>query len=506
MRVAAVAAAATAAALLPGEPLGVGVVARRVCWSRLRSAAVARPTIDAVRLRRAGARARRRAGVARRRLGRRDRPGRRLAARFDRCGRAARSPRALAPVARLHEAAGARRRRCRAASRPVSAARCSAACSSSRSARCSGRPTPRSRSSLGRVPAARRSKGCPAGSSRSSSSCSRRSGSRSPRDGRCARARGGRAAGWASGSGRSRSALLDALFLAFVARPAGRALRRARPRARDSRVDVRRVRAPGVLAAARRRRAHARRGRRGRAARRRASRRDARLVRVLLGVLCALAIVVVVSALHRLRLYEDAFGLTRHAARGRRVCALARRAVRSADRGRRSAASRAARCRARRRRDRGGADRVHAREPGRPDRAAATSSAGGDTGRLDVAYLQTLSADAAPALAVLPADASRRGARAARGAARRRRALELREPLTPSRSSSALRRRLGSLGEPGLLRPIRLRRPARARDAAVRARAARARSTTSATTKRGRRPWSTSTRRPAGATAAGRAR
>jgi hypothetical protein len=41
------------------------------------------------------------------------------------------------------------------------------------------------------------------------------------------------------------------------------------------------------------------------------SRRDARLVRVLLGILCALAVVAVLSALHRLRLYEDAYGLTR---------------------------------------------------------------------------------------------------------------------------------------------------------------------------------------------------
>jgi Domain of unknown function (DUF4173) len=41
------------------------------------------------------------------------------------------------------------------------------------------------------------------------------------------------------------------------------------------------------------------------------SRLDAVLLRALLGVLCALTIVVLVSALHRLRLYEDAYGLTR---------------------------------------------------------------------------------------------------------------------------------------------------------------------------------------------------
>jgi hypothetical protein len=41
------------------------------------------------------------------------------------------------------------------------------------------------------------------------------------------------------------------------------------------------------------------------------ARRDSLLLRVLLGALLCLAFVVLVSALHRLRLYEDAFGLTR---------------------------------------------------------------------------------------------------------------------------------------------------------------------------------------------------
>jgi hypothetical protein len=44
---------------------------------------------------------------------------------------------------------------------------------------------------------------------------------------------------------------------------------------------------------------------------RRQSRAQRLLLRVLLGVLCALTLVVLVSALHRLRLYEDTYGLTR---------------------------------------------------------------------------------------------------------------------------------------------------------------------------------------------------
>lgn len=40
-------------------------------------------------------------------------------------------------------------------------------------------------------------------------------------------------------------------------------------------------------------------------------RRESLILRVLLGGLCALSLVVLASALHRLRLYEDAFGLTR---------------------------------------------------------------------------------------------------------------------------------------------------------------------------------------------------
>jgi hypothetical protein len=43
----------------------------------------------------------------------------------------------------------------------------------------------------------------------------------------------------------------------------------------------------------------------------RGSRASLRLLRLLLGTLCVLTLVVVASALHRLRLYEDAFGLTR---------------------------------------------------------------------------------------------------------------------------------------------------------------------------------------------------
>ena len=56
---------------------------------------------------------------------------------------------------------------------------------------------------------------------------------------------------------------------------------------------------------------------------------DARLLRALLASLCALTLVVLASALHRLSLYEEAFGFTAHAPRGRRVPALRRRAVRA---------------------------------------------------------------------------------------------------------------------------------------------------------------------------------
>jgi hypothetical protein len=131
------------------------------------------------------------------------------------------------------------------------------------------------------------------------------------------------------------------------------------------------------------------------------SRRDARLLRVLLGVLCALAIVVVLSALHRLRLYEDAFGLTRArlAAEGSALWLGALFAVLIAA---------GITGRVRRQLPRvvlaGTAAALIAFTLANPDGLIASKNVERwrDTGRLDVAYLQTLSADAAPALDALP--------------------------------------------------------------------------------------------------------
>ena len=47
-------------------------------------------------------------------------------------------------------------------------------------------------------------------------------------------------------------------------------------------------------------------------------------MRVSLGLLCALTLVVVVSALHRMHLYQEAYGFTQARARGRRLRGLAR--------------------------------------------------------------------------------------------------------------------------------------------------------------------------------------
>jgi hypothetical protein len=132
-----------------------------------------------------------------------------------------------------------------------------------------------------------------------------------------------------------------------------------------------------------------------------ARRRDALLMRALLGILCALAIVVLVSALHRLRLYEDAYGLTR-ARLAAEVFALwlgglfgLLLAAGIVDRVARHlprlvlAGSGAA---------------LLAFTVANPDGLIAERNVERwrATGRLDVAYLQTLSADAAPALAGLP--------------------------------------------------------------------------------------------------------
>jgi hypothetical protein len=125
------------------------------------------------------------------------------------------------------------------------------------------------------------------------------------------------------------------------------------------------------------------------------------LLRALLGVLSALTLVILLSALHRLRLYEDTFGLTR-ARLGAEAVALwlgglfllliaaaaARRARRHLPRAALA----------------GTAVALLAFSLARPDAVIAERNIERwrQTGKLDVAYLQTLSADAAPALAHLP--------------------------------------------------------------------------------------------------------
>jgi len=132
-----------------------------------------------------------------------------------------------------------------------------------------------------------------------------------------------------------------------------------------------------------------------------ASRRDVLLQRALLGLLCLLTLVVLASALRRLELYEDAFGLTRLRLGaeaialwlgGFFVLLLAAGVVRSV------------RCRL-------GPATVLASALGllaftlaSPDGLIAKRNVERwrGSGKLDVAYLQTLSADAAPAITTLP--------------------------------------------------------------------------------------------------------
>ena len=131
------------------------------------------------------------------------------------------------------------------------------------------------------------------------------------------------------------------------------------------------------------------------------SRRDSLLMRVLLGVLCALAILVVLSALHRLRLYEDAFGLTRLRLAAEAfslwlgalfalliVAGISVRVLRQLPRILLA----------------GTAAALIGFTVASPDSLIASRNVERwqETGRLDLAYLQTLSADAAPALAELP--------------------------------------------------------------------------------------------------------
>jgi hypothetical protein len=123
---------------------------------------------------------------------------------------------------------------------------------------------------------------------------------------------------------------------------------------------------------------------------------------VLLGILCALAIVVVISALHRLRLYEDAFGLTRL-----RLLAEAFALWLGGLFGLLIAAGVVARVLRRLPRAVlvGTAAGLLAFSLANPDGLIAERNVQRfrETGDLDVAYLQTLSADAVPALAELPA-------------------------------------------------------------------------------------------------------
>lgn len=136
--------------------------------------------------------------------------------------------------------------------------------------------------------------------------------------------------------------------------------------------------------------------------------RDRLLLRVLLGLLCALTIVVLASALHRLRLYEDAFGLTRPRLAAEAfalwlgvvlLLLIAAGAIGCIRR------------QLRRTLLAGTAMALLAFSLANPDGLIAKRNIDRwrQTGRLDISYLQTLSADAAPALAELPPDLRRRG-------------------------------------------------------------------------------------------------
>lgn len=135
--------------------------------------------------------------------------------------------------------------------------------------------------------------------------------------------------------------------------------------------------------------------------------RDRLLLCVLLGVLCALTIVILVSALHRLRLYEDAFGLTRL-----RLAAEAFALWLGGLFGVVIAAGALGWVRRQLPRAMlaGTATALLAFSLANPDGLIAERNVDRwrQTGRLDISYLQTLSADAAPVLTGLPADLRRR--------------------------------------------------------------------------------------------------
>jgi Domain of unknown function (DUF4173) len=126
-----------------------------------------------------------------------------------------------------------------------------------------------------------------------------------------------------------------------------------------------------------------------------------RLLRVLLGTLCVLTLVVVASALHRLQLYEDAFGLTRTRLAAETVswglgCLFALFLVAGLVRAVRTQLPRLALS--------GIALGLVLFSLSNPDGRVAERNVDrwARTGDLDVAYVHGLSADAVPALAELP--------------------------------------------------------------------------------------------------------
>jgi hypothetical protein len=130
------------------------------------------------------------------------------------------------------------------------------------------------------------------------------------------------------------------------------------------------------------------------------TRSECRVLELALGILCVLTIVVVASALHRLMLYENAFGLTRPrlAAEGFAVWLAGTFAVLLVLGGvrRPSEVPRVVLAWT--------AFALVGFSVGNPDARIAERNVARwhETGRLDVGYLSTLSADAAPELAQLP--------------------------------------------------------------------------------------------------------
>jgi hypothetical protein len=125
------------------------------------------------------------------------------------------------------------------------------------------------------------------------------------------------------------------------------------------------------------------------------------LLKALLGALCLLTLVVLASALHRLRLYEDAYGLTRLRLAAEAVAvwlggAFALVALAGVVRGARERFAQLA--------VGGTAAALIAFSAADPDELIAERNVEHwrETGRIDVVYLAGLSADAVPALARLP--------------------------------------------------------------------------------------------------------